>query len=58
MAMKCKQCSGELEIQRQCRRIRMRCVKCKREFQIHEIAGELDSETEKLLENYTVIIYD
>jgi hypothetical protein len=58
MAMKCKECAAELEILRQCRRIRMRCTKCKREYQIHEIAGDLDHETEKLLEKYTVIIYD
>ncbi len=58
MAMKCKKCSGKLEVLRQCRRIRMRCMECKQEYQIHEIAGDLDSETEKLLEKYTVIIYD
>ncbi len=58
MAIKCKECSAELEILRLCRRIRMRCTGCHREYQIHEIASDLDSETEKLLEKYTVIIYD
>lgn len=41
-----------------CRRIRMRCTGCKSEFQIHEIAEDLDYETEKILEQYTSIIYD
>lgn len=56
--MKCKKCSAKLEIQRMCRRIRMRCSECKHEYQIHEVAADLDRETEKILENYTSIIYD
>lgn len=56
--MKCRKCLAELEVHRQCRRIRMRCTGCKTEYQIHEIAKDLDPETEKLLERYTVIIYD
>ncbi len=58
MAIKCRECSANLEVLRLCSRIRMRCSKCHREYQIHEIAGDLDPETEKLLENYTVLIYD
>lgn len=41
-----------------CRRIRMRCTGCKQEYQIHEVASELDEKTEKLLEKYTALIYD
>ena len=56
--MKCRECKGKLEILRMCRKVRMRCKKCGREYQIHEVAHELDRETEELLERYTVIIYD
>ena len=56
--MKCKECSAELEVKRQCRRVRMRCTGCNREYQIHEVAQDLDPETEKILETYTSIIYD
>ena len=41
-----------------CRRVRMRCTVCKQEYQIHEVASELDKETEEILERYTSIIYD
>lgn len=41
-----------------CRRIRLKCDSCQREYQIHEVAGDLDPETEKKLENFTTIIYD
>ena len=56
--MKCKKCSAQLEVQRMCRKIRMRCTGCNHEYQIHEIADELDRENEKILEKYTTIIYD
>ncbi|MDR3629061.1 MAG: dual CXXC motif small (seleno)protein [Desulfocapsaceae bacterium] len=56
--MKCKKCSSPLEVHRLCRRVRMRCTGCKKEYQIHEVAQDLDAETEKLLEKYTAIIYD
>lgn len=56
--MQCKTCKGKLEVVRMCRRIRMRCLRCGHEFQIHEVADQLDSETEALLERYTCIIYD
>lgn len=56
--MQCKKCDGELTVQRQCRRIRLKCQKCQQEYQIHEVATELDAATEKLLEQYTCIIYD
>jgi len=36
----------------------MRCTGCKKEYQIHEVAQDLDEETEKILEKYTAIIYD
>jgi len=36
----------------------MRCAGCKKEYQIHEVAQDLDEETEKILEKYTAIIYD
>ncbi len=56
--MKCKKCSSKLEVHRMCRRIRMRCTSCNKEYQIHEVASEMDSETERILEKYTAIIYD
>jgi hypothetical protein len=56
--MQCRECLQKLEVQRSCRRIRLRCTGCKREYQIHEVASDLDQETEKLLENHTSIIYD
>lgn len=56
--MNCKECSGKLEVHRMCRRVRMRCTVCGREYQIHEVASEMDQETEEILERYTAIIYD
>lgn len=56
--MKCRKCSGRLEVLRMCRKIRMQCRECGREYQIHEVADQLDRATEELLERYTVIIYD
>lgn len=41
-----------------CRRICVRCTECDSEFQIHEVADQLDKETEAILEQYTSIIYD
>ena len=56
--MQCKKCDGTLKVFRQCHRIRLKCQSCHHEYQIHEVAAELDAETEKLLESYTCIIYD
>lgn len=56
--MKCRECSAKLEVHRMCRRVRMRCTVCKKEYQIHEVAADLDRETEEILERYTTIIYD
>ena len=56
--MKCRECEGELEVARSCRRIRMRCTKCRMEYQIHEVAADLDDKTSAILEKYTAIIYD
>jgi len=56
--MHCKQCKGKLEVLRICRKIRMRCKDCGKEYQIHEVAEQLDRETEEILERYTAIIYD
>jgi len=56
--MKCRKCPGKLEVHRSCGRIRLRCTLCAEEYHIHEVAGELDRETEKILERYTTIIYD
>jgi DNA-directed RNA polymerase subunit M/transcription elongation factor TFIIS len=56
--MKCKKCKGTLEILRMCRKIRMQCRKCGQEYQIHEVADQLDPETEELLNRYNTIIYD
>jgi hypothetical protein len=56
--MQCRECHHKLEVLRSCRRIRLRCTGCKREYQIHEVASDLDRETEQQLEKYTAIIYD
>ena len=56
--MKCRKCEGTLEVLRMCRRVRMRCQKCGQEYQIHEVASDLDPATEAILERYTTIIYD
>ncbi len=57
--MKCRKCNeGELEVARSCRRVRMKCRKCHQEFQIHEVASDLDDKTCAILERYTAIIYD
>ena len=56
--MICKKCKGNLEIARSCRRIRMRCTRCRQEYQIHEVADQLDRKTEEQLERFTTIIYD
>jgi len=56
--MKCMECRGKLKVHRSCRRVRLRCTLCNKEYQIHEVAGDLDRETEEILERYTAIIYD
>ncbi len=56
--MKCRQCSAQLVVQRRCRQIRLQCTGCRREYQIHEVAADLDPQTEAELERYTCIIYD
>lgn len=56
--MQCKKCNDRLEVVRMCSRVRMRCVGCRCEYQIHEVADQLDDETEALLERYTCLIYD
>lgn len=56
--MKCPDCDGRLEVLRMCRRVRLRCPACGREYQVHEVAHLLDPETEAILERYTCIIYD
>ncbi len=43
---------------RKCRKVRMQCKECGSEYQIHEVADQLDRETEELLQRYTAIIYD
>ncbi len=56
--MECLKCRGDLEVLRLCSRVRMRCTNCGKEYHIHEVADQLDSHTEKILEKYNVIIYD
>jgi len=56
--MKCCQCEASLEVLRMCRRLRMRCTGCGREFHIHEVADQIDPETEQILERYNTILYD
>ena len=56
--MQCEQCDKKLEVVRRCRQVRLRCTGCEKEYQVHEVAADLDAETEAILEQYTVIIYD
>lgn len=56
--MQCKECKGKLEVVRMCGRVRMKCTKCSRQYQIHEVADQLDAETEEILSRWTAIIYD
>lgn len=58
--MQCRQCghNSKMEIVRRCKQVRLRCEKCGWEHRIHELAAELDPETEKLLEQHNCIIYD
>ncbi len=56
--MKCPHCSGALEILRSCRKLRMRCTICGKEYPLHEVADQLDRETEMVLEKYNAVIYD
>ncbi len=58
MSMQCRKCPGKLEVARRCREVRMRCTKCGKEYQIHEVARDLDAETEEILARYNTIIYD
>lgn len=56
--MNCKKCSGRLEVLRACWKIRLKCQGCDTESQIHEVADQLDAETEAILARYPAIIYD
>lgn len=56
--MQCEKCGDTLEVVRRCRQVRLRCRGCLKEFQVHEVAARLDSETEEELSKYTAIIYD
>ncbi len=54
----CEKCGVKLEVVRRCSQVRLKCRGCQHEFQIHEVASRLDSETEAILGQYTSIIYD
>lgn len=56
--MKCKKCSGELEVLKSCGAVKMQCNRCKTLFAIHEVADRLDQKTESQLARYNTIIYD
>ena len=56
--MECEKCKGKLEVSRSCWRIRMKCSQCGHEYQIHEVAYQLDEETEEILSKWNSIIYD
>ncbi|MGI6657363.1 MAG: dual CXXC motif small (seleno)protein [Desulfobulbus sp.] len=56
--MKCRQCGKPLRVERRCRQVRLQCTGCRKEYQIHEVASELDAKTEEELSRYTCIIYD
>ncbi len=56
--MKCRKCGKKLVVVRRCRQVRLKCAGCAHEYKIHEVAADLDPETEAQLERYTTIIYD
>ncbi|WP_448872957.1 dual CXXC motif small (seleno)protein [Desulfobulbus propionicus] len=56
--MKCDECGEQLHVQRRCRQVRLRCDGCQKEYQIHEVAANLDPEAELELERFPCIIYD
>jgi hypothetical protein len=56
--MICRKCNGRLDILRVCSRVFMQCADCKHKYSIHEVLDQLDSETEKLLNCYTCLVYD
>ncbi|HET97795.1 MAG TPA: hypothetical protein ENN98_03720 [Desulfurivibrio alkaliphilus] len=56
--MTCPACEGPLNILRSCRRVRMACAGCQRQYQIHEVADRLDERAEEVLSRWTAIIYD
>ena len=56
--MQCRKCEKKLEVARRCREVKLRCTGCAHEYQVHEVAADLDAETEAILERYTCIIYD
>ena len=56
--MKCNKCGQKLEVIRRCRQIFLQCSGCQHKYKIHEVASDLDHETEAVLEQYTCIIYD
>ena len=56
--MNCRQCGARLRVERRCCRVRLKCSGCEREYQIHEVAAELDPATEAELERYSCLIYD
>jgi len=55
--VRCKKCQGKLQVARSCWKVRMRCQKCGAEYEIGEVADQLDEETEEALANYPTIIY-
>ncbi len=56
--MQCKKCGTPLEVLRRCGQVRLKCPGCGREYQIHEVAADLDPQTEAELERFPCIIYD
>lgn len=56
--MTCPRCEGRLELLRTCSRLRMLCSVCGKEFRLHEIADQIDTETEEMLNRFNAIIYD
>ncbi|MCL2790484.1 MAG: hypothetical protein FWD79_07550 [Desulfobulbus sp.] len=56
--MKCRECGHQLDVLRRCRQVRLQCSGCQKEYQIHEVAADLDPETEAKLERFVCIIYD
>lgn len=56
--MECKECGKDLEVERRCRQVRLRCSGCAKEYHIHELASELDPRIEAELERFSCIVYD
>ncbi len=56
--MQCRKCREKLEVVRRCSQVLLQCQGCGKNYKIHEVAIDLDKETEEILARYTCIVYD